>query len=184
LQNWIKNSWLSQLYSKSKLLAVIAGLFFLLTLLANLIKLETTPFFIWSMYDNPMPDKQDYEVFLIRYNDSTTINFSKTWKEPQKIVLTGSLFYYLQYKENNDTELYRKYLEDYWAVKHPAFKWVVPYLANSSEKFAAFPSWYKRYLSHILDQEINQVDVIKKMVRFAEDGTLSEISSDTVRLIH
>ncbi|MEP6674560.1 MAG: hypothetical protein ABJA78_05380 [Ferruginibacter sp.] len=175
--------WIGRFWQKSRLLCSITILFFCCSVFANLLQLETSPFFIWDMYKNPVRDKMDYDVYLIGYNNNGILNFKNTWKEPQKIYLTSPLFYYMEYKENNSIENSRKYMEDVWAAKHPAFKWLLPYLNNSAEQFAAFPDWYKKYLSSILHQEINNIDIIKTHVQFMDDQSLKTMSSDTIHLI-
>ena len=181
--NQTSSAWLVRLWQKNRFLCGIVLLFFCGTIGANLIQLETTPFFIWNMYKDPVRDSSDYTFYLIRYNESGILNFDKTWKEPQKIYLTSPLFYYMEYQQTGK-ESSEQYLRENWAVKHPAFKWFLPYLNNSEEQFAAFPGWYKKYLSSVLHKDIYQVDLIKKQIRFREDMSLESIACDTIHLIH
>ena len=176
-------SWILRLWKKSRLLCLGLVFFFGCTLLANLIQLPTTPFFVWNMYNNPVRDSADYDVYLIRYNNRETLNFDKTWKEPQKIYLTSTLFYYMQYKQGGDVETSATYMEEKWLPKHRSFKWLMPYLNNSKKQFDAFPAWYKKYLASIVHETIDNVDLIKKHLRFETDMSLKEISSDTNHLI-
>ncbi len=182
IKQYLRECWFGRLYQKSKWLFSFAILFFSGTLFFNYIQLETTPFFVWDMYKNPLPDKKDYTIYLIQYNDSITLHFDETWKEPRKIYLTGPLFYYWIYRQRNNSEETGEHLKE-WAAKHPAFKWIVPSQLNSIEKFNAFPNWYKRFLSSIVREEIRTVNLLQKQVRFKDDGSLEELSSDTIRLI-
>lgn len=179
----LKHTWLFTIYRKNKLLAAGAFIFFAGSITANLFQLETTPFFIWDMYKNPVYDKQEHDVYLVQYNNSRLVNFDNTWKEPRKLYLTSTLYYYMNYRLAGNKEAYRTYLEEHWAPKHPAFTWLLPHLYNTDEAFAAFPGWYQRYLSSIVGEEVKDVNIIKKKLRFREDMSLQEISSDTIKLI-
>jgi len=176
--------YLARLFRSDKWLFLVITLFFVLTIISNLIRLQTTPFCIWDMYSKPIPPREQYAFFEIRYNDSKLFAFRHTWNEPGKTFAFDPLQFYFHVKDNHDISPLQEYLESYWTIKHPYFKGRLQALNITSAALQAFPGWYKRYISQHIDEPVKNIYIIKQTVHFGASGDLSLISSDTLLTIH
>jgi hypothetical protein len=149
VKNILIKSYFGKLIRKDRLLFVIVLLFISLSVLSNIIRLETSPFFVWNMYAERYYPRQDYDLVEVRYNDNMLLSLKHTWMSPQQMFLTEPLFNYLHSRKIGGEDPARDYLENHWAMKHPAFKSWVRQLYISPREYQAFPSWYKAYLSSI-----------------------------------
>jgi hypothetical protein len=183
IKNILERSYFGKLFRKDRFLFALAFSFILLSLLANFIKLETSPFFVWNMYSERYYPRQDYEIIEVRYNDNQVLNIKHTWQSPQQLFLTEPLNNYLSFIKNGGSDPARNYLENHWAVKHPAFKEMVTHLYNSPADYRAFPAWYKNYLSAIEKDSVRNIFVLNKKLQFAEDGRITCLSTDTLLFI-
>ncbi|HTQ63292.1 MAG TPA: hypothetical protein VMI12_00765 [Puia sp.] len=182
-KNIFKNSYFRKLYLKDKFLFGFVLLFTVAAILVNFTRLETSPFFLWKLYSERYYPKEEYNIYEIRFNDGDLLDLKHTWNSPQHEFLTGPLDYYLSVKAKNGMDPWQNYLENYWAVKHQAFKSIVHGLYNHASQFEAFPQWYRKYLSQIEKKDIKNIYVLNKKIRFENDGTVNEISSDTLLVI-
>src|SRR5689334_19100198 len=113
----LARSWLGRVYKADKWLFVLLTLFFFFTLFANFIKLQTTPFFIWGMYSQKMPERSVYSYLEVHYNDDKVLNLRHSWNEPAKNYLFMPLGYYIETKDSNYRDPFRSYLESHWLKK-------------------------------------------------------------------
>jgi hypothetical protein len=180
IRNILQSSYLGKLYQKDKTIFAFATLFIGLSVFANAIRLETSPFFLWNLYALKQSPKQEYTIYEIRYNKGELVNFQHTWRAPQQQFLTAPLFYYSDMKTNGGLDPLQIYLGGLWVKKHPLFKSLVPRLTNSQSDYDAFPQWYKFYLSSIEKRPVKNVYVLKKRLNFIENGNITEISADSV----
>jgi hypothetical protein len=162
---------------------VVAFLFIAFSLLANLIQLETSPFFVWNMYSERYYPQSEYSIYEVWYNDNKLLNIKHTWQSPEQVFLTEPLYNYLYAIKHGMQDPARNYLENYWAVKHPGFKSMVKHLYNTASDYEAFPAWYKRYLSVITNDSIKNICVLQKKLKFGQDGQVTCLSADTALLI-
>jgi len=183
IQNILEKSYFGKLFKKDKLLFAVAFLFIVLSVFANLIKLETSPFFVWNMYSERYFPQQDYDIIEVRYNDNKLLNFKHTWQSPQQAFLSEPLYNYLNSINNRGQDPARDYLVNHWAVKHPTFRKMVSLLYNSQAQYDAFPSWYKTYLGAVQHEPMKSILVLKKKLRFDDLGQIACLSTDTLLLI-
>ena len=179
IRNILLSSYLGKLYQKDKTIFTFATLFIGLSVFANAIRLETSPFFLWNLYALKQSPKQEYTIYEIRYNEGKLLNFQHTWRAPQQQFLTGPLFYYAEMKANGGIDPLQIYLEHFWIKKHPFYKYLITRLYNTRSDYNAFPAWYKNYLSSIEKRPIENVYILKKTLNFQENGNITEISTDT-----
>jgi hypothetical protein len=183
VKNILGRSYFGKLFQKDRFLFVVAFLFISFSILANLIRLETSPFFVWNIYSERYYPRQDYDIIEVRYNDNKLLNIKHTWQSPQEVFLTEPLYNYLNSKKNGGQDPARDYLENHWAQKHPAFKNLLTHLYNSGEQYDAFPAWYKSYLSAVQNEPVQDIRVLKRRLRFDEAGQIAGISTDTLLMI-
>jgi len=183
LRSRLSQTWLGKVYQADKCLFIVIFLFFSGTLLSNLLRLQTTPFFIWDMYSNRAEPKTYYYISEVKYNDTAILNLRHTWNEPAKNFITMPLLKYLVMTDHDSVDWFSLYLKKYWVKKHPAFAPMLPSLYNNKKDLEAFPAWYKRWLSGLVGQPLKNICVLDKKLFFEKDGSLTEMSSDTALFI-
>jgi hypothetical protein len=179
----LAGSWLGRVYRADKILFTLLSLFFMLSIVSNLIRLQTTPFFIWHMYSMKIPETDVYTYYQIDYNNGKVINLRHTWNEPEKTFLYAPLNVYLWDMAHDTVDPFRTYLESHWLKKHARFAGLTAGLYITSAELSQYPAWLVRYLSSVTGAPVNKVCVLKKQVRFDDTGAPTEVSSDTVLYI-
>jgi hypothetical protein len=179
----IAGSWLGRVYRVDKMLFTFLLLFFMLSTVSNLIKLQTTPFFIWSMYSMKIPETDMYTYYRINYNNGNVINLRHTWNEPQKTYLYTPLQAYLWDMAHDSVDPFRTYLESHWLKKHARFAGLTTGLYVTAAELDQYPAWLVRYMSSVTGSSVHKVWVLKKQVQFTDTGAPKEVSSDTVLYI-
>lgn len=177
------NTYFGRLFKADKLLFSIIFLFFLFSILSNLIRLQTTPFFIWDMYSKEIPSQPYYSFLEIKYNDTSVINFRHTWNEPAKTMLYDPLKTYFSIKANHSISPEETYFREHWLKKHPAFANSLDGLYITRAELDEFPFWLKRYLSGKMGTPVGNISVIARKLQFGNDGDLKLIGSDTILFI-
>jgi hypothetical protein len=178
----LMNTYFGKLFLKDKFVFCLVFLFFLFSVVANMIKLETTPFFLWNLYAERYYPEKDYTIHEIRYNNKI-LNFRNSWRQPEQILLMDPLLSYISVRHDHQPDYWHSYLEDHWTVKHPRFKSWIPKLSNQQAQYDAFPGWYVKYLSSIVNEPIVGLTVLRKKLHYERDGRIVAIASDTVLLI-
>jgi hypothetical protein len=179
----LAGSWLGRVYKADKILFTILLLFFMLSTVSNLIKLQTTPFFIWNMYSMKLPETDVYTYYQISCNNGNVINLRHTWNEPEKTCLYAPLNLYLWDMAHGAVDPFRNYLESHWLKKHARFAGLTTGLYVTPKELDQYPVWLVKYLSSVTGAPVNKVCVLKKKMRFGENGVPAELSSDTVLYI-
>ena len=181
----LAGTYLGKLYFTNKFLFFFVSLFFFISVTANVVlRLEATPFFVWSMYSGKYPSQSEYTVYEVRYNGKL-LQIPHTWEEPRKMLLFDPLQFYVEAQTGQGgKDPFGDYLTHYWGVKHPRFKGILPQLYNTPVQFRAFPDWYKRYLAQQVPDTVREITVIRKKLAFAGDGGLRELAADTVMRIN
>lgn len=177
-------TYAGRLAASHPFLCLAVMLFFLLSIVSNLIKLETSPFFVWSVYSGKAPADSTYSFYEVRYNNNQLLNYPHTWQSNQKMMLFDPLSYYLQTcVEGDGRDMMGDYLENHWGQKHPAFRSILPALYNTAEQFQAFPGWYKSYLSAQKGEKIDSILILKRTVRYSSSGNTDLLRTDSMLTI-
>lgn len=111
-------TYLGSLFKLDKILFCIVLLFFFFSLLANLIRLETTPFFKWSLYSEKFQVQDTYSFHEILYNGKI-LNFNSTWRSPEKVIATEPLESYIVFLHGKGRDPWEVYLQDSWGKSIP-----------------------------------------------------------------
>lgn len=180
MKNLLRNSYFGRLFYKSKVLFWIIFLFFAFSVLANLFRLNVTPFFIWSVYSERHPPQEAYRFYEVRYNDHQRLSLPHTWDQMRNMMLYDPLAFYISVRVRGREDYTREVLEGHWAKKYPFFAGYTHRLYPGATAFDAFPIWYKRYLSLQTGVSARAIHVLEKNVKYTPEGRLEEISSDTV----
>jgi hypothetical protein len=181
LKKTVADTWFGLLFRLDKRLFLLIFLFFLFSLLANLvIKLETSPFFIWNMYSLKELPQKYYTLYEIRYNDSLELKFKHTWNEPAKTMLNMPLRTYFSILANDSVSPEETYLRSHWLKKHPAFAEAVRGLYTTPQALSEFPEWFRRYVEKQAGRPVRNVYVVAKKLQFDNHGDLDLLAADTV----
>ncbi len=177
----LANTWFGRLIRLDKTLFLLIFLFFLFSILANLvIKLETSPFFIWNMYSLRETPRNDYTLYEFRYNDSLQLRFRHTWNEPAKTLLNMPLSTYFGILANHSISPEETYLRSHWLVKHPAYADAIRGLYISPRALKEYPEWLCRYVEQQTGERVRNLSVIAKKLQFDSNGDLHLLHADTV----
>jgi hypothetical protein len=182
-KNIIARTYFWRLFKTDKLSFWVIFLFFFFTILSNLIRLQTTPFFIWGMYSEKIPPEKEYTMYEIYYNDGRLIKYDHTWNEPAKTMLNSPLKTYLNARANHSVSMEEIYFQSYWLKKHPAFTNMMESLYITRQELDEYPNWLKRYVSVQAGTPVGNVYVVAKRLQFEQSGGVRLIASDTVLYI-
>ena len=183
LKPFFQYCFLARLYRQSRMAFCLVFAFFVCSIAANLIRLETTPFFVWNMYAQRNADQTSYTIFEVRYNGKPLV-YGHSWLQPQQVVANDPLLDYLSFSVDRRPNFWQQYLEGSWMQKHPTFRPALPFLINQKDKYEAFPAWYLRYISAITKEKVDDIRVIRKLVAFNHSGQVGLLALDTVLIIH
>ncbi len=182
---FITHNYLFHLFKTNKLLFGVVCLFISLNLLFNLIyKSQITAIFQWSMYAQPLPDQQEYEILEIRYNENKLLAFPHTWEEPRKVLFTNPSWLFMNL-QSNGADYARDHYINNWLPKHALFSRLFKDFKNYNDvaEIEKFPSWLKRYMEQETGEKIYKIDLYKINVSFEASGSVKKISSTLVHTI-
>lgn len=152
-------TYFSKLFHYNKLLCFGVAAFCALTIAANLIKVESTPFFIWGMYSEKEMAIKDYQIFKIIVNDSITIDYTSNYAAATRFYLLSPLTYSWKMYENNgidpEESYFREKLGNYFDILQPVRR----YLFNDSLRQDEFMQWYAGYLEEITNITPDKLEV-------------------------
>lgn len=174
--------YLIRLFYTNKLLFVLVLLFITLNLAVNFIfKAEQTPLFVWNLYSQRIAPRETYSFLEVRYNENEILLFPHTMNEPQKLLFTSTLDYFIAMKKNNDTDPYKNYIGS-WNKNHPFFKEMLPGIKfyNDTSTLKDFPAWYKRRLEQHVKKAVYSIDIYEIKVAYSNNGELKKLSSTLI----
>ena len=152
-------NYFSGLFQYNKWLCTGIVAFCVLTIAANVTKVETTPAFIWGMYSEKEAPVPDYRILQVVINDSIPLDYSSHYSDASRFYLLSPLSYYWAIAENDGTDpeetYYRKKLGKYFNLLNR----VKGDLFNDSLSVASFMKWYSDYLEATTHSRINKLKV-------------------------
>lgn len=180
------NNYFVRVYKESKLLFFVVVSFALVSIATNFVlRGELTPFYKWDLYANAIPDQEQYSFLEVRYNDNKLLTFPHTWHEPEKLFFTNTMDLIIAIKKNSDKDPLENYYNNTWLPRHPFFKGRIAgfEIFNGITEIKQFPGWYKRFLSQHINQPVDSIKVFEKKVRYENNGSIKEISSELIYTI-
>ena len=143
-------SFFSKLFRYNKAIFWGAILFSLFTLLANFLKLETTPFFVWGMYSEKEEKVNSYEILEIIVNDSIRVDYSSGFTDANRFYLLSPLTFSWQILQNKGMDPQESFLRK---KTGKYFRYILPfktYLFKDSFDQNSFQKWYSKYLEETI----------------------------------
>lgn len=155
----MKNGFFYKLYLFDKRLFFVIASFSGLTILCNVMGGEVTPFFIWAMYSEKESAINKYEIFKIRVNDSTLIDYTSHYTDNNRLFLSAPLSYYYKIKQNNFKEPALSFIKKKLGEKYTAIQPLAAKLYNGNPDAKQFIEWYVRYLQQSIGKPVYRLDV-------------------------
>lgn len=170
--------YLLRLFRRSKFLFAMVVLIFALHINANFFfGGQQSPFFLWNLYAEPIPETDIYSFFEVQYNDSKILKIAHTWEQPGTYLMLNQLINYLYMREHGQGQL-DQYIRN-WNSNHPAIGNLFPGLQfyPDSTQMKAFPEWFRLKLEQYTHQSIHEITILKTSVKFQPGGSVQLLSS-------
>lgn len=166
-----KNTFLYKVYKVDKRLFFFLTSFFLLTLFANILGDEVTPFFVFGMYSEKEKEQRTYEVLKVIINDSIDLAKSDDAYYNNPLV-KASLFYYISIKQNGGVDPTISFLKSKLKQHYSIIQCIERRVFNDQKDIEAFIPWYTNYMEQIIRKPVNSVWAGKHYVRYNSFGTV------------
>jgi hypothetical protein len=152
-------TYFSQLYRYNKCLCFLISSFCTLTVIVNILEIETTPLFVWSMYSKKEKSLDGYDIFKVIANDSIAIDYSSTFTDANRFFLLSPLTHYSEIYQNSG----RDPLEDFLKRKTGKYFGILNQFGgsiyNDSCRQMAFKKWYVDYLEGTIHLKITKLEL-------------------------
>lgn len=159
MKSHFRHTFLARLYRFDRWLFIIVTGFFLFTVLANVLKAQGVPFFIWGMFSERSETRPQYKVLRVTVNDTTVIDYTTGYPDATRFYLYTPLAAYVAMRENNDTDKaiagYPEMLKHHFLFYR---KWVERTI-NSPGQYRTFLEWYARYLQEVTGNSIASLTI-------------------------
>jgi len=152
-------TFFSRLYRYNRILFWCTGIFCILTILINLTKAETTPFFIWGMYSEKEKAVNSYEILEVVVNDSLLVDYSSSFTDANRFYLLSPLSYSVQIESNQGVDPEESFIQRKLGKYFSFFEPYKKDIFNDSLDLPAFQNWYKRYLEGTIHVKVNKLQV-------------------------
>ena len=163
-------TYFSQVFRYNKWLCWLLGSFCALTILVNVLKIETTPFFIWGMYSEKEKSLAEYEIFTVVVNDSVTIDYSSNYTDANRFFLSSPLAYYIDIYRHAGKDPLEDFLKEKSGKYFDEINYFKGFIYNDSSRQMAFKKWYIAYLEETIHQKINKLDVNILHLKYNDEG--------------
>jgi hypothetical protein len=161
-KNYLKKTFLYQVWQHSPRLFFVITTFAALTLLFNIMGNELTPFFVWGMYSQKEEPVKEYEILQTTINNNTVINGYDYYTTDTRFYLYSPLAYYKRIKDNNNTDPVIGFLQSKLHQHYNYIRCLEKKAFNTGLQQQDFFNWYARYLQQVTGQPVKaiRVDVV------------------------
>lgn len=159
----MKNWFLYRVYRFNRMIFYLMMFFLGGTIITNLLGWQIMPFFIWGMYSEKEVMEDDYSVFRITVNGTTTIDYTAGYSNATRFFLSSPLELYLSMKNNGGTDPTETFLKKKLKQNFSLVEKVSSKVFNGKTEYEMFLPWYKRYLEQTLKIPVNNftIDILK-----------------------
>ena len=152
-------NYFSRLFRHSKILFAGISLFCAFTLIANMLKIETTPFFVWGMYSEKEQTPASYPILEVMVNDSIRVDYSRISTDANRFYLLSPLTYFWDIRAHGGVDPQEIFLDRKTAGRFHFIQPVKNNLFNDSSDQTAFQHWYCQYLEESIHRRVDKVTV-------------------------
>lgn len=167
-----------KVFRQSRFLVIVFLLLLSFNMYINYRGIETTPFFIFSMYAGKMTPQPQYKMLTITYNNDQPVNFPHTWQEPQAMMLYYTLSHYRKMDQNNMTDPMNNAGFNRMLARYRFLNPVSHNLINQPTDIAGYFAWLKKYTESIVNTPVKSISVFEKTIHYNALGRVVEDNSE------
>lgn len=144
--------------------------------------IENAPFFIYSMFSTPHPERASYPVVLMRSEKGYIDPFQ--FSNRQAELLLNNVPFYARMRQNGYVDDINSTIEKRFAarVSPETLQELYARLSNDSSRMKAFPGWWGRYFERIAPENKFDISLVESAVYFSS-GTFEKKSEDSLLLV-
>lgn len=166
----MRTTYLQKVRQHSKVTYYLMLLFILSTMGLNLIRMQITPVYVWSMYSQKVIEPESYAVYTLQYN-SKELNLP-VWNDHKRMFFYYTIPFYEQCRNNGDVDPAQEKVQQKFAALNIPFKSVSSAFSTKSE-VRSYPLWLKRYMESNLEEKITRMSAKKIDLVYLESGRLA-----------
>ena len=155
----MKKTFLYRVYQHNRKLFYLLTVFAVLTVFANLLGDEVTPFFVWGMYSEKEKPVQHVELLKTTINDTAVVNCYDYSNGDTRFYLGSPLSYFKKIKDNNNQDPTISFLQTKLHQQYDLIRPLERSLFNTGPQQQAFLSWYVRYLQQVTSVPVKSLRV-------------------------
>lgn len=145
----------------------------------TIVRIESPPFYVWSMYAAPIAQQDTFEVFVCSY-DGKIFNEPRIWNHHRRILFNYSIEYYYQSKKHGMQAADGIKIRAAFGNKHPIIQQYLDQVYSSSATISEYPQWLKHYMSSLIGEAIHELIVYRYEVCYQADGSIEVIGREIV----
>ena len=128
--------------------------------------IENAPFFVYGMFAGVYPEKDSFNVLLIKTDKGLVSPFKLSNREAE--MLTNNIPAYQQLKNNGgDSGLNKTIYKRFNSFLSPQnYQFVFNGLSNNSSAVNNYPDWWSKYFQSASKEKFDTVSVIKSTVSY------------------
>jgi hypothetical protein len=165
--NWIRRTYLYQLYHYQKKLFWIVFFFAAGTLFCTFRGNQSTPFWVWGMYSAPVPSHDTGSILLMFNQSGSVIPIYTNKGFKSRFYLHSPLIYF-----HSAQEIGKDPRKAFFETKLPSFysTWIYPMEEKLfTTNFTPYGSWLKNYLGQMSQTAIDSVYITQYHYIFSSD---------------
>lgn len=135
----------------------------------TIVRIEAPPFYVWSMYAQPIPAKDTYDVYVLTY-DGEVFNEPAAWDHHRRIAFNYSIDFYDQCLQAGMKAADGIKLENFLAKITVKSRSYIDQVYINNKDIEQYPYWLKSYMSELIGKPIHTMTVYKYTIQYAEDG--------------
>jgi hypothetical protein len=145
-----------------------------LTVVANLLGDEVTPFFVWGMYSEKEKPVHEYELLKTTINEGAVVNLYDYSNSDTRFYLSTPLAYYKKIKDNNNQDPAISFLQ---TKLHQHYNLIRPFersLFNTGPQQQEFLNWYARYLQQVTSVPVTSMRIEVVHVHYTDKNLVTD----------
>ncbi|QEK51643.1 hypothetical protein FYC62_08205 [Pedobacter aquae] len=156
-------AFFNQLKKENKVLYYGILIFMFFTLLANSLRLEIVPFFVFKMYSYPLPTTKEVPFYVLEYNNKE-FNVPEIWNHHKRMLFYYSIEHQQDIQKNNGYDKFQTRLKSYFS--NIAFLKEHSLYPYQYQKHTDYAQWLSSYLEEVTKEKIKYIKIFKVVVVF------------------
>lgn len=157
------------LKKQNKVLYYVLSIFMFLTLLANLLKLEIVPFFVFRMYSNTLPVTKEVSFYVLEYNNKE-FNLPEIWNHHKRMMFYYTIEHQQYIYKNKGYDRFQVKLKPYLdKIEFLKEHSIYPYKQQKHEDYA---KWLLTYMEEVCEESVKYLKIYKVTVIYDNNNSL------------